>query len=99
MIKTKDIYNSVLKIVRTSPKIKAEFGKNFPTVGAWIATDMQEYSSDDIGAIDAATNKIAEKIRIHLQNVSGNPGEGIGSGGWEILIAVYVATKLFNLYS
>jgi hypothetical protein len=82
MIKTKDIYNSVLKIVRTSPKIKAEFGKNFPTVGAWIATDMQEYRSDDIGAIDAATNKIAEKIRIHLQNVSDNPGEGMGSGGW-----------------
>ena len=81
MIKTKAIYDSVLKIVKTSPKIKTEFGKNFPTVGAWIATDMQEYDSDDIGAIDAATNKIAEKIRIHLQNVSGNPGEGLGSGG------------------
>jgi len=82
MIKTKDVYNSVLNIVKTSPKIKTEFGKNFPTVGAWIATDMQEYDSDEIGAIDATSNKIAEKIRTHLQRVSGNPSEGMGMGGW-----------------
>ena len=82
MIKTKDVYDSVLKIVKTSPKIKTEFGKNFPTVGSWIATDMGEYDADDIGAIDAASNKIAEKIRIHLQKVSGNPGEGITNTGW-----------------
>ena len=81
MIKTKPIYDSVLKIVKTSPKIKAEFGRNYPTVGAWIATDMQEYDADDIGAIDSASNKIAEKIRMHLQRVSGNPGEGMGTGG------------------
>lgn len=81
MIKTKPIYDSVLKIVKTSPKIKAEFGKNFPTVGAWIETDMQEYEPTDIGAIDATTNAIATKIRTHLQRVSGNPGEGMGMGG------------------
>ena len=81
MIKNKPIYDSVLKIVRTSPKIKTEFGKNFPTVGAWIATDIQEYDADDAGSIDAKANAIATKIRTHLQNVSGNPGEGMGTGG------------------
>jgi hypothetical protein len=81
MIKTKPVYDSVLKIVKTSPKIKTEYGRNYPTVGAWIATDMQEYGPDDAGAIDAASNKIAEKIRTHLQNVSDNPGEGMGMGG------------------
>lgn len=83
MIKNKPIYDSVLKIVKTSPKIKTAFGKNFPTVGAWIATDIQEYGPDDIGAIDATANKIAEKIRVHLQNVSGNDAEGMGIGGWK----------------
>jgi len=81
MIKDKAIYDSVLKIVRTSTKIKTEFGKNFPTVGAWIATDMQEYGPDDMGAIDAKTNAIATKVRIHLQRVSGNNAEGMGHGG------------------
>ena len=80
MIKTKPVYDSVLKIVKTSPKIKTEYGRNFPTVGAWIATDMQEYSADDAGAIDVASNKIAEKVRIHLQRVSGNSSEGMGMG-------------------
>lgn len=80
MIKTKDVYNSVLNIVKTSPKIKAEFGRNYPTVGAWISTDMGEYDADDIGAIDTATNAIAQKIRNHLQNVSDNPSEGLSTG-------------------
>ena len=39
MITSKEIYNSVLNIVRTSPKIKAEWGNNFPTVIKWIETD------------------------------------------------------------
>jgi hypothetical protein len=81
MIKDKAIYDSVLKIVRTSPKIKTEWGKNFPTVGAWIATDLQEYGPDDAGAIDSKSNAIASKVRSHLQRVSGNPGEGMGTGG------------------
>ena len=80
-IKNKAIYNSVLKIVKTSPKIKTAFGQNFPTVGAWIATDIAEYDSDDLGALDATSNKIAEKIRVHLQDVSGNPSEGLINGG------------------
>jgi hypothetical protein len=81
MIKTKDIYNSVLKIVKTSPKIKTEFGRNFPTVGAWLSTDMASYDSTDLGALDAKTNAIVEKIRVHLQRISGDATEGITSGG------------------
>ena len=42
---------------------------------------MQEYGPDDMGAIDAKTNAIATKIRIHLQRVSGNNAEGVGVGG------------------
>ena len=80
MIKTKDIYNSVLKIVKTSPKIKTEFGRNYNLVGDWLSTDMPTYSSGDLfGNTEAAA--IAEKIRVHLQLVSGNPGEGIKAGG------------------
>jgi transposase-like protein len=83
MIKDKAMYDSVLKIVKTSPKIKKEWGKNFPTVGAWIGTDLQEYGPDDMGAIDTKSNAIATKIRTHLQRVSGNEAEGLGTGGWD----------------
>ena len=80
MIKTKDIYNSVLNIVKTSPKIKTEFGRNYNLVGDWLSTDMATYNSGDLlGNTEAAA--IAEKIRVHLQRVSGNPGEGIKAGG------------------
>lgn len=49
MIKSQEIYNSVLNIVRTSPKIKTEWGKNFPTVMKWIETDTM---AQDTGADD-----------------------------------------------
>ena len=81
MIKTKDIYNSVLKIVKTSTKIKTEFGRNYNLVGDWLSTDMAAYDSGDLGSLDTKTNAIVEKIRVHLQRVSGNPGEGIKAGG------------------
>jgi hypothetical protein len=80
MIKTKDIYNSVLKIVKTSPKIKTEFGRNYNLVGDWLSTDMATYDSGDLFG-NTTADKIAEKIRVHLQQVSGNPSEGIKAGG------------------
>lgn len=81
MIKNKAIYDSVLNICKTSPKIKAEWGRNFNTVGDWISTDMASYSREDLGSLDKTTNQIVARIQNHLQKVSGNPGEGIKSGG------------------
>ena len=54
MITSQEIYNSVLNIVKTSPKIKAEFGKNFPLVIRWIETDTmgQDTGTDRRYAID-----------------------------------------------
>jgi len=81
MIKNKAIYDSVLNICKTSPKIKAEWGRHFNTIGDWISTDMASYSSEDLGSLDKATNQIVSKIQQHLQNVSGNFAEGIKTGG------------------
>lgn len=54
MITSKEIYNSVLNIVKTSPKIKAEWDTNFPTVIKWIETDTvsQDTGTDRRYAID-----------------------------------------------
>jgi len=81
MIKSKAIYDSVLNIVKTSPKIKTEYGRNFNTVGNWISTDMASYDQEDLGSLDKTTNNIVTRIHNHLQSVSGNASEGITSGG------------------
>jgi hypothetical protein len=86
MIKSKAVYDSVLNMVKTSPKIKTEYGRNFNTVGDWISTDMASYDRDDAGALDKTTNAIVARITNHLQNVSGNPGEGVKSGGMRATI-------------
>jgi hypothetical protein len=77
MIKTKEIYNSVLNIVKTSPKIKAEWGQNFPTVGKWLSTDMQENMRSNFAALDPTNQKIVTTISARLEQVSGNMKEGI----------------------
>jgi pyruvate/oxaloacetate carboxyltransferase len=56
------------------------------TVGDWISTDMASYDRDDAGALDKTTNAIVARITNHLQNVSGNPGEGVKSGGMRATI-------------
>ena len=77
MIKTKEIYASVLKIVQTSPKIKTEWGQNFPTVGKWLSTDMQENMRSNFASLDPTNQKIVTTISARLQQVSGNIREGI----------------------
>jgi hypothetical protein len=86
MIKSKAIYDSVLNMVKTSPKIKTEYGRNFNTVGDWISTDMASYDREDALSLDKATNAIVARITNHLQSVSGNPGEGVKSGGMRVTI-------------
>jgi hypothetical protein len=93
MIKTKDIYNSVLKIVKTSPKIKAEFGQNYANVGDWISTDMGSYADTDVMSLDKTSNEIAGKITTHLQRISGDTSEGINSAG----MGATIDKTLYNL--
>ena len=80
MIKTKDIYNSVVTILKTSPKIKAEFGRNFPTVGDWLSTDMRRYSQSQGGYLDKENTKIVDAISNHLSKFGDS---GIQFGGVE----------------
>jgi hypothetical protein len=77
MIKSPEIYKSVLNIVKTSPKIKAEWGRNFPTVGNWLSTDMAEYLRSNFGSLDKAGQQIVSTISAKLKDVSGNWKEGI----------------------
>lgn len=86
MIKSKAIYDSVLNIVKTSEKIKTEYGRNFNTVGDWISTDMASYDREDLSSLDKTTNAIVARIHNHLQKVSGNASEGIKSGGTRVTI-------------
>jgi len=70
MITSKEIYKSVLTIVKTSSKIKAEWGKNFPTVMTWIETDTM---SQDIGADDWSGDRAwLQKYEDILRPFNGN---------------------------
>jgi hypothetical protein len=83
MISTPELYKSVVNILRTSPKIKTEFGRNFPTVGKWLSTDMAQYTQADFGALDKDNERITSQINFHLDKVSGGIDKGIElSKGW-----------------
>ena len=65
MIKNPAIYKSVVNIIRTSPKIKAEFGNNYQDVGAWLSTDMQGNISNSFTPGDF-NDRIVTGINRHL---------------------------------
>jgi hypothetical protein len=51
LIDSQEVFNAALAIVKTDPKIKQEFGKNFNSIIEWIGMDIERYAGGFNGGI------------------------------------------------
>ena len=79
MIKNKDIYSAVLREVQRGAAVRKEYNQNFPTIGAFISTDLTAPSAG--GFRDALSNdaKTVYEIQRHLKQFNDKEATAIES--------------------
>jgi len=82
MIKNKETYNSVINVIRTSKKVKSQYGRNFNLLIKLIETDFTSQSMEqwDITG-DKKWLDMYQKI---LQKWNTNEIYSVSPGNWEI---------------
>jgi hypothetical protein len=77
MIKNKDIYSAVLREVQRGAAVKKEYGKNYPTIGSWISTDLTAPSANSFRDAMSNDTNIVYEINRHLRQF--NPKESVAA--------------------
>jgi len=72
MIKNKAIYDAVLREVQTGAAVKKEYGKNFPTIGSLISTDLTAPSAGSFRAALTNDEDTVYAIERHLKQFNKN---------------------------
>jgi hypothetical protein len=80
MIKDKPTYWAVIKVLQTSPKVKAQFGKNFNKVIDLVDTEISD-RADYNDAYHKSDVKWFTTIKAHLEKFSDSERFTSGPGG------------------
>lgn len=72
MIKDKTTYDAVLREVQVGAAVKKEYGRNYPTIGSWISTDLTMPAAGSVRAAMSKDEDTVYEIERHLKQFNKN---------------------------